>query len=795
MLELLVFVCTVLNIVVIVRVTALRREVRAANSPDRRAETPPEESTVSQLSRALREEQPEKATPLPSVPPPSPQTDHQPVEAEPTEPDAPRAASPMTASGSEVKEEAQPTGDYGDYGDRKAEAMPIATEASSTESSFAESTSAETAPRERLEVRLGRLLPIIFGVVAFALAGLWLVKLFVEQGILGPERRIFGGALFAIALFGAGEWFRSRVERIASALVLTASIVGFVTVWSAQRLYGFIDPIPALLLEGALTAATLFLSRRFGGALSILGLIAGFLIPALIGLDSLTPLSLFGLLLLLQGALALDERVQKSRALGMLALFGSVFWFAAWLWTLSENGPTEGDYSVITAAYLLLSTFILLPRILTASFKDRSIVPCSLLIPGSILALAHYRVTADLFPHDQYFAAIGFAIFAASSLVYGRLTPIARPYTVTPIGLAWVVFHDAAIASEDRQVMLIGLVVITLISAVFPAIIAQKRRDGDLFWSSLATVTIGLVGLHWWYLVPSPDPLLVVRYWEWGGAILIAAVASLAFAISLARTRLEPGQPRELSRLEALIPGYAAIFLKLFGVWICFEQVEIGAIWSLLAVAIAFLDHRVLINTAGPIAAAILFAAGARLLLNPEVLHYPIGNSVVLNWITWGYGVPALACAIVAHRLSHQQATSVSKPWLVPALWGTSILLSCALVTLLVRQTFHLEAETLAIRWDEPIVLGEGLAYSITWIVFSAILFALSLWLRARGLRFMALTGIVLSVGKVFLWDIRYLEDLYRVASLFGLGLTLFAIGWAYYKLVPSIEDEKDESR
>ncbi len=789
--ELLIYTCLLLNIVVIVRITTLLREVRSAISSDHLAEPPSEESTVSQLSRARREQLEEETAPHPLVPPAIPHADHQPIAVEPIEPDPPRAASPMTASGSEVKEEAQPTGDYGD---RKAEAMPIATEASSAESSFAESTSAETAPRERLEVRLGRLLPIIFGVVAFALAGLWLVKLFVEQGVLGPERRILGGALFAFALFGAGEWFRSRVERIATALVLTASIVGFVTVWSAQRLYGFIDPIPALLLEGALTAATLFLSRRFGGALSILGLLAGLLVPALIGLSSLTPLSLFGLLLLLQVALTLDERVKKSRALGMLTLFGSIFWFLAWLVTLESN-PTADGYSVIATTYLLLSTFVLLPRILTVSFEGRPIVPCSLLIPGSIMAFLQYLVTFSSFPQDQNFAAIGFAVFAAASMAYGRYAPAARPYTLTPIGLAWVVFYNTAIASEDWQMMLIGLAIIALISAIFPAVFAQKRRDGDLFWSSLATVTIGMIGLHWWYLIPSPEPLLESRNWQWGGAIFIAAVASLAFAISLARTRLEAGQPRGLSRLEALIPGYAATLLKLFGVWICFEQVEIGAIWSLLAVAIVFLDRKVLINAAGPIAAAILFAAGARLLLNPEVLLYPIGNSVVLNWITWGYGVPALACAIVAHRLSHSQATSLSKPWLVPALWGTSILLSCALVTLLVRQTFHLEAETLAIRWDEPIVLGEGLAYSITWIVFSAILFALSLWLRARGLRFMALSGIVLSVGKVFLWDIRYLEDLYRVASLFGLGLTLFAIGWAYYKLVPSIEDEKDQSR
>lgn len=43
---------------------------------------------------------------------------------------------------------------------------------------------------------------------------------------------------------------------------------------------------------------------------------------------------------------------------------------------------------------------------------------------------------------------------------------------------------------------------------------------------------------------------------------------------------------------------------------------------------------------------------------------------------------------------------------------------------------------------------------------------------------------ILLAMGKVFLCDTRNLEDLYRVFSLFGLGLTSLTLAYLYQRFV-----------
>jgi len=43
---------------------------------------------------------------------------------------------------------------------------------------------------------------------------------------------------------------------------------------------------------------------------------------------------------------------------------------------------------------------------------------------------------------------------------------------------------------------------------------------------------------------------------------------------------------------------------------------------------------------------------------------------------------------------------------------------------------------------------------------------------------------MVVSVGKVFLFETRHLEDLYRVMSFLGLGLSLFGLAYVYQRFV-----------
>jgi uncharacterized membrane protein len=50
--------------------------------------------------------------------------------------------------------------------------------------------------------------------------------------------------------------------------------------------------------------------------------------------------------------------------------------------------------------------------------------------------------------------------------------------------------------------------------------------------------------------------------------------------------------------------------------------------------------------------------------------------------------------------------------------------------------------------------------------------------------RWLSLSFLVLTIGKVFLYDLGQLQDLYRVASLVGLALSLLLVSLLYQKFV-----------
>ena len=55
---------------------------------------------------------------------------------------------------------------------------------------------------------------------------------------------------------------------------------------------------------------------------------------------------------------------------------------------------------------------------------------------------------------------------------------------------------------------------------------------------------------------------------------------------------------------------------------------------------------------------------------------------------------------------------------------------------------------------------------------------------RLDTLRYGSLAVLLIAVGKVFLIDTSSLENLYRVMSFFGLGVTLIGLGYLYQRLV-----------
>lgn len=161
-------------------------------------------------------------------------------------------------------------------------------------------------------------------------------------------------------------------------------------------------------------------------------------------------------------------------------------------------------------------------------------------------------------------------------------------------------------------------------------------------------------------------------------------------------------------------------------------------------------------------------------LANPWLTGEPAGTGVVLNWVTYAYGLPALLYMGLA------RAAAPVRPRLyvrVTALFAA--LMGFLFVNLTIRNAFS------------PVILDaasvgelETYVYSIVWLLIGVALLGLG-FLRA-SLLLRQISGVVIAavVLKVFLIDMASLEGVMRALSFVGLGLTLMGIGVVYQRLV-----------
>ncbi|MDW8106517.1 MAG: DUF2339 domain-containing protein [Armatimonadota bacterium] len=91
------------------------------------------------------------------------------------------------------------------------------------------------------------------------------------------------------------------------------------------------------------------------------------------------------------------------------------------------------------------------------------------------------------------------------------------------------------------------------------------------------------------------------------------------------------------------------------------------------------------------------------------------------------------------------------------------------------EQTLY--AFTLAGYRDAP---AAHLLVSLEWTLMGAAMLVSGVRVAIRALRLMGLSTLALTVGKLFLYDLSFLEMPYRVFSFAGLGLTLIGVAWLY---------------
>lgn len=774
------------------------------------------------------------------------------------------------------------------------------------------------APKRDLEQRLTGNLLVWLGGGTLALGGAFLVRYSIEQDLIGPATRIALGLLLAAALVAGAEWLRRRPAGRAApyvpvALAGAGVFTAFATTYAAFALYGMLGPTAAFLCLGVVAAAALALALLQGPMLALLGLLAGYATPLLVQSEAPAPEPLFAYLAVLTGAVFALVRLYRWMFLGWVGLAGAVLWPLLWFATAFDAGE-----SLVLALYggaVLAAGVLGCPR-----DPGRIAAPGNLLLCAGAAAvglLLFVLLRMDLYGPS---GLVALAAFAAVLLLLARgdaardpLVPIAA---VTVL-CAFATWHLPTVLQEPyasfaRDWRNPGIAERSLLPPELDAFAVWGLGFALLFGGYGFRALWGAARPWLWAAASSTMPvlLLAIAYWRvvdfnvalhWAGIAVGLAAALTVAAERVARHRAAPWANAALGAYAAGITGALALafVMVLRDAWLTVAL-------SLQVAALAWIATSLDARGLRPVALAVAGVVLVRLLLNQHLLAYPLGGVPLVNWITYGYGLPAATFLVAARKFRRQADDALvavleagalafavafvtlhvrtvaneglaSEAWPLAErafqalawlgmgvalhVWGGAAprpvqrwggLLLCGLgaamvllgqvlignplwtgaavgnrpVLNLLGVAYTLPALLAAVlAWSAnrhgqrhlaaiafaavPVLLfvavslevrrtfqggeiavwlptsdAEWYAYSAAWLIFAFVLLGLGLKLSVVALRYASLALVLLTVAKVFLFDMAALGGLYRALSFIGLGLCLLGIVWLYARFV-----------
>ena len=199
----------------------------------------------------------------------------------------------------------------------------------------------------------------------------------------------------------------------------------------------------------------------------------------------------------------------------------------------------------------------------------------------------------------------------------------------------------------------------------------------------------------------------------------------------------------------------------------------------LFALVLAWTAHRAWEN---PLGQASQFIAAAHLLMSAGILGFatnplwqrvnvgvrPLWNRLIPSYAFVGAGL-LLFGLITASRHPRTSRVFSAFGFFFLFFW----------VTLEVRHFFH-----------GPYLntgranFQENSMYSLVWLLYGLVVMAIGIQRKTPVPRYTSLLIILLTVGKVFLFDTANLKGLYRVFSFFGLGVSLLLVAWVYQRFI-----------
>jgi len=245
--------------------------------------------------------------------------------------------------------------------------------------------------------------------------------------------------------------------------------------------------------------------------------------------------------------------------------------------------------------------------------------------------------------------------------------------------------------------------------------------------------------------------------------------------------------PARLSQL-AWLGGVALFFITLiFPIQFDNQWLTIG--WALEGVAVLWLFHRVPHQGLRFVGLGLLVAAFARLALNPAVLDYHVrGSTPILNWFLYAYGTVTV-CLFVGARLTAPPRNLLGQINCPPWLNALGTVLAFLLMNLEIADYFTTPGGRVRLEFGGD--FGRGMTFTVAWALFALGLIVLGIMRRLPAARYAALGLLSVTLFKLFLHDLKHLDQLYRIGAFIGVAVIAILASLAYQKFFAASEAEK----
>jgi uncharacterized membrane protein len=665
---------------------------------------------------------------------------------------------------------------------------------------------AKSRTRGEWEALIGGKLLNRIGALALILGvGFFLQYAFANDWITEPVRVLIGVLLGLALLAGAARSASGGFQIFAQGLVGAGIAILYLSVYASFNYYHLLAQQWAFVFMSAVTAITFTQAFRYNSiVVALLGLLGGFLTPFLLSTGVVNPVGLFTYLALLNlGLLVVAWRRDSWMSIEPLSMAGTYLIYALWLaedyaephfvpgilflalfWMmfhavhvarLVRNVTSYPRFRLALAAFHGLVFYILLYSIVNEDHAEWR-VPVTLVVAilyGATSLAARRRSGEDGVFLQSTLTAIVLVIFATWIQFKGMA--LVQYWSVEALALTW-----AGAQWRLRSVWSGGLALYAmaflLLLGTGGALSASPAEPFTLLFNHrafaflLLVACLALSGIFMGRIGESghgPVRILLHIAWCWILFILISVETNDFFAQMIRNAGVAHEQHLNFLRTMVLPVVWGAYALLLIP----------GGRRSGLR-PIVYSGHIVLL-----IAVCLAIVRG--------LTFVPIGDFVLLlNERVLLLLILVAELAVARRLLAAQGGFSAPSGNIGAGLQAGIVLLFLVLLTgetwdYFAREIYRLALIAGSVNIGEEMNRLENLRQlllSAVWLVYSIILMALGIWKRARIVRIEAIVLFGVAILKIFIYDLSFLDTLYRIFSFVGLGVILLAVSYLYQR-------------